>query len=549
MRLSFATGMALSRDTALALAQKYHEPSSAARTFALAFAHAQSALRHLGITSEDALLYERLASRVLYADRSLRAGPEILARSEFGQEGLWPHGISGDLPILLVRVVEEDDLPLVREVLQAQEYWRLKGLRADVVILNEHPVSYLDEMHGQLTALLDNGPWRAWNHQLGGAYLLRGDRMGEAERVLLAAVARAVLSGDRGDLSAQLEHAYAYWPEPEPADLVPSRPPEPAAASDGDLEVPPLALANGLGGFARRRARLRGAGRGTDGDTAAVGERDRQSRVRDRRHRLRVRLHLGREQPREPPHAVRERPRQRSDRRGAVRPRRRDGRSVVADAGPDPPHGDEPAPGPALGRPHPLLASRARHPSRARRLRGRERSREDLAARPDERERPHSSPQRLRLQRVDPGSATRGPAAPRRDRARRRDRRGLRPQPLQHRVPRTRGLRPRERGLALGYRRPGVVPGPQRVARAPGRARPRGALRPLRRGPRSLLSAARVDLAGRRRDARPPVPAGPGPRTPPRPASSSRATAPRRRPRPRSAPCVRRGTARSTRCR
>ena len=249
VRLSFATGMAFSRDTALALAQKYHGPSSAARTFALAFAHARSALRHLGITSEDALLYERLASRVLYADRSLRAGPEVLVRSELGQEGLWPHGISGDLPILLVRVVEEDDLPLVREVLQAQEYWRLKGLRADVVILNEHPVSYLDEMHGQLAALLDNGPWRAWNHEHGGAYLLRGDRMGEAERVLLAAVARVVLSGDRGDLKAQLEHAYAHWPEPEPPDLVPSQRPDPTAAADAPIEAPALALANGLGGF------------------------------------------------------------------------------------------------------------------------------------------------------------------------------------------------------------------------------------------------------------------------------------------------------------
>ena len=288
VRLSFATGMALSRDTALALAQKYHEPSSAARTFALAFAHAQSALRHLGITSEDALLYERLASRVLYADRSLRAGPEILARSELGQEGLWPHGISGDLPILLVRVVEEDDLPLVREVLQAQEYWRLKGLRADVVILNEHPVSYLDEMHGQLTALLDNGPWRAWNHQPGGAYLLRGDRMGEAERVLLAAVARAVLSGDRGDLSAQLEHAYAHWPEPEPPDLVPSRPPDPAAASGAR----PRACHRSP--WPTAWAASRDGGRdyvvvldGRRGDAAAVGERDRQPRVRHRRHRRR----------------------------------------------------------------------------------------------------------------------------------------------------------------------------------------------------------------------------------------------------------------------
>jgi cyclic beta-1,2-glucan synthetase len=249
LRLSFATAMAPSRDAALALAAKYREPSAASRAFALAFAHARSALRHLAINSEEALLYERLASRVLYADSSLRAKPEILARSELGQEGLWPHGISGDLPILLVRVVQEEGLLLVREVLQAQEYWRLKGLRADVVILNDHPLGYLDEIHGQLTALLDNGPWRAWSHQPGGAYLLRGDRMGEAERVLLSAVARAVLEDDRGGLSAQLEHAYDQWPEQQPPLLVPSRKPETGAA-EGALEVPGLTLPNGLGGFA-----------------------------------------------------------------------------------------------------------------------------------------------------------------------------------------------------------------------------------------------------------------------------------------------------------
>ena len=110
-----------------------------------------------------------------------------------------------------MRVVEQDDLPLVRQVLQAQEYWRLKGLSADVVILNEHPLSYLDEMHAALEALLDEGPWRAWKHRPGGAYLLRGERMTEAERTLLASVARAVLSGDRGELANQLDR-----PHPEP---------------------------------------------------------------------------------------------------------------------------------------------------------------------------------------------------------------------------------------------------------------------------------------------------------------------------------------------
>ncbi len=250
VRLSFATGMASSRETALALAQRYHDPTATARTFALAFAHARSRLHHLGISGEEALLFERLASRVLYADASLRPGPELLARNALGQEGLWGHGVSGDLPVLLVRVVSEADLALVRQILQAQEYWRLKGLSADLVILNEHPVGYLDEVHAQLAALLDEGPWRTWKHRPGGAYLLRGDRMTEAERLLFSSVACAVLSGDRGSLANQLDRPA---PSPaEPAALSPASPARPgtALAPVSQPEVPPLSLANGTGGFA-----------------------------------------------------------------------------------------------------------------------------------------------------------------------------------------------------------------------------------------------------------------------------------------------------------
>ena len=248
-RMSFATGMSSSRETALALAQRYRDPSATARTFALASAHARSTLRHLGISSEEALLFERLASRVLRGDASLRAAPDLLARNTLGQEGLWPHGISGDDPILLVRVVAEDGLALVRQVLQAQEYWRLKGLRADVVILNEQPVGYLDQVHTALAALLDDGPWRAWNHRPGGVYLLRRDRMPEAEHVLLAAVARAIVSDDRGGLAQQLDRPVPPWAEAAPTLTRPAGPAAPIAAS-APPEVPPLSLANGLGGFA-----------------------------------------------------------------------------------------------------------------------------------------------------------------------------------------------------------------------------------------------------------------------------------------------------------
>jgi cyclic beta-1,2-glucan glucanotransferase len=246
VRLCFATGMASDRETVEALARKYHDPRAAARTFGLAVIHAESGLRHLGISPEEAVLFERLASRVLGTDGSLRASAAAIASNELGQPGLWPHAISGDLPILLVRVVGDEAVPLVRQVLQAQEYWRLKGLTADVVIVNEHPASYLDEMHAQLTAVLNDGPWSTWQHRPGGAYLLRADGMGHAERVLLEAVAGAILRGDRGDLRTQLERPDAV--RPPQTGLVPTSPPR-GDAAPAIVSTPAMTLTNELGGF------------------------------------------------------------------------------------------------------------------------------------------------------------------------------------------------------------------------------------------------------------------------------------------------------------
>jgi cyclic beta-1,2-glucan synthetase len=250
VRLSFATGVAHDRETALALAQKYHHPGAASRTFALAFTHSQSLLHHLGCTPEDARLYERLASLLFYVDESGRAPAESRAANTLAQSGLWRHGISGDVPVLLVRVGGgPNDLALVRQVLQAQEYWRLKGLSADAVIVNDDPTSYLDEAQAHLTALLDSGPWRTLAHRPGGAHLLRRDHLADAERALFDAVARVVLTSERGDLRAQLDRVAPAAIAPLALPFVARQPriDEPASAP---ASAPALDLPLGLGGFA-----------------------------------------------------------------------------------------------------------------------------------------------------------------------------------------------------------------------------------------------------------------------------------------------------------
>ncbi|MGE3955508.1 MAG: glucoamylase family protein [Vicinamibacterales bacterium] len=245
VRLSFTTGVASDRETVVALALKYHQFGATARTFDLARTQVESQYHHLGISGQDAGLFERLASRVFGSDGTLRAPGAVLSTNVLGQPGLWPHAISGDHPILLVRIDDDAGLPLVRQALQAQEYWRLKGLTADLVVLNDHAGGYLDEMQARLTEALNDGPWSTWQHRPGGAYVLRTDRMAHEERVLLEAASAAVLRAGAGDLRTQLERPDVAVPVSEPL-----APPRPARAhADVQPELPVLALDNGVGGF------------------------------------------------------------------------------------------------------------------------------------------------------------------------------------------------------------------------------------------------------------------------------------------------------------
>src|SRR6185503_16339049 len=141
-RVTFGTGVAADHATALALARKYRDASAAARAFSMAFTHVHITLQHLGLSDDQAILFDRLASRVFGSDASC-ISPDDLARNTLGQRHLWGYAISGDLPIVVVRVTEIGGVSLVRQLLQAQEYWRVKGLRADLVIVNEHPAEYL----------------------------------------------------------------------------------------------------------------------------------------------------------------------------------------------------------------------------------------------------------------------------------------------------------------------------------------------------------------------------------------------------------------------
>ena len=244
--LTFATATARTREEAIKLADKYHDTNIFAREAALAWTTSQVELRHLNLDTEEAHLYQRLASRILYSDASLRPSSRVLAMNTKAQAGLWPHGIGGDLPIVIVRISSPEDLESVRQMLRCHEYLRLKGLVFELVILNDHPPSYLQALHDELQTMIRASGSHALLDKPGGLFLRRTDIMSDADKILLHAVARVVIVTDRGTLEEQLGRRPVEDELPTP--FVPRSPVR--NLEEPMSNVPALSFFNGLGGFA-----------------------------------------------------------------------------------------------------------------------------------------------------------------------------------------------------------------------------------------------------------------------------------------------------------
>lgn len=246
--VTFTTLIASSREAVKDLADKYHNVATFERVSALAWTHAHVQLHYLRTKPNEAQLFQDLGNRLLYADSLLRSSSKLIQMNTLNVSGLWRYGISGDRPILLLRVAEPEDRTIVEQLLRAHEYWRMKGLAVDLVILNEKKVSYVNDLQTLLESMVrENQAYSAHqgHENQGSIFVMRADQLSVEERLLLQAVARAVLVSNRGTLAEQLLRCR----RPEAAYVMPKALLDPGTQAFR-LAVPPLEFFNGLGGFA-----------------------------------------------------------------------------------------------------------------------------------------------------------------------------------------------------------------------------------------------------------------------------------------------------------
>ncbi len=246
-RIAFWTIVASTRAELISLIDKHHDRSAFDRAKTLAWTQAQVQLRHLNIGTEEAADFQRLAAPVLYADPGFRASSNTIMRGAGLQSKLWSQAISGDLPIVLLRIDDIEDIAQVRQLLRAHEYWRMKRLAVDLVIVNERGSSYIQDLQIAIETAVRSSqsrPHFRGEHTQGAVYALRADLMSVDARSLLQSVARVALIARYGTISEQL----GRMPRPVVAQQALRRPvpatPKPVLSAAAELE-----FFNGLGGF------------------------------------------------------------------------------------------------------------------------------------------------------------------------------------------------------------------------------------------------------------------------------------------------------------
>ena len=236
--LDVVSGAADSRDACLALAAKYQDRHLANRVFDLAWTHSGVMLRQINATPGDAQVYRRLAGPVLYANAALRAEAGVLMRNQRGQSGLWGYAISGDHPIVLLKIADSANIELARQLIRCHAYWRLKGLVVDLVIWNEEHIGYRQRLQDQIIGLIATGAEAHAVDRPGGIFVRYAEQISNEDRVLLQAAARVIISESRGSLVEQVNRRVLA--DKSVARLAPTRThrPEPPAPPDAAAPGP-----------------------------------------------------------------------------------------------------------------------------------------------------------------------------------------------------------------------------------------------------------------------------------------------------------------------
>ncbi|CCJ33635.1 GH36-type glycosyl hydrolase domain-containing protein [Caloramator australicus] len=201
----YCLGYGKSKDEVLELSKKYNDFTNIQRAFELANIRSKMELRYLNLKYEEVIDFDNMLSHILYLSPLKKKYNDIIKENTNGQKALWKFGISGDIPIVLVTIDKIEDIDIVKTMLKAHEYWRNKGLKLDLVILNQDESSYLQPLRDLIQDTVMRSVTRDLLNRSGGIYVLNANEIEMKDVTLLFTVAKLIIHAQKGSISKQIK--------------------------------------------------------------------------------------------------------------------------------------------------------------------------------------------------------------------------------------------------------------------------------------------------------------------------------------------------------
>ena len=206
----YLTGVGESKQEILDLIYKYKEATVMEKTLDSYNYSNQLELKHIGIRSAQANIYQSLASYLLYLHSGRKNREDYIRNINMYQENLWAYGISGDLPIILLIIYDEDDVDLLRQVINMHYYFKNKGIKSDLIIYNEEEASYEEPLQKDIISTVKNSIERENLNKAGGIFIHNKSTMGDEIRNFLVGISKLYIDSKEGNLAKQLVEAVNY---------------------------------------------------------------------------------------------------------------------------------------------------------------------------------------------------------------------------------------------------------------------------------------------------------------------------------------------------
>lgn len=171
----------------------------------LSKAKVEAESRYLEIRGKDIELYQKILSYIIF-DNPLKCENRIkLEKKNHKQSELWKYGISGDLPIILVKIKDVNDIYVVEEILKAYEFFRTKNIEVEIVILDEEKYSYENYVRDEIESSILNHHIGYLKNIKGGIFNLNKNEIDKQDIEILEFVSNIVIDSTKGGIANALK--------------------------------------------------------------------------------------------------------------------------------------------------------------------------------------------------------------------------------------------------------------------------------------------------------------------------------------------------------